>query len=155
MSIYIIVVSFLSLWSCHSEQKENLNKKAAVQQNDELLENPLLMIPITSSIQPKDNTMSTLYGNQIAADYARNNADSQYPQGAVLYEVTWKQKPDELWFGAKVPEDIFSVEKVTFHDHNSYTYETYKDKPLRKVKESKINTSRISFITSQKMAVSP
>ena len=153
--IYLSLV-LVAVLSCHSDPKENLNKEASVQKSDGLSENPLLMTPITSSIQPKDSTMSTLYGNQIAAKYAKNNSASQYPEGAVLYEVTWKQKPDELWYGANVPKDIFSVEKITFQNNGKYSYEIYKGNPLQRQQTNEKNEiPRITFITGQKMAVSP
>ncbi|MBT2620534.1 cytochrome P460 family protein [Chryseobacterium sp. ISL-6] len=155
-NVIYLVLSFLFILSCHSEEKENLNRNASVKQSDELLENPLLMTPITSSVQPKDSTISTLYGNKAAAAYAKMNSDSKYPEGAVLYEVTWKQKPDELWFGANIPKEIFSVEKVIFQNRDLHKYEIYMGKPLKKkslFKDEEL--SRISFITSQKMAVSP
>lgn len=155
-NIVYLVLGFLFIVSCHSQEKENLNRSASVQENDELLENPLLMIPITSSVQPKESTMSTLYGNETAAAYAKVNSDSRYPDGSELYEVTWKQKPDELWFGANVPKEIFSVEKISIYNGYSHKYEIYKGKPLKKksiAKDEEI--SRISFILLQKMAVSP
>ncbi|ASK32234.1 hypothetical protein CEY12_20030 [Chryseobacterium sp. T16E-39] len=153
--IYLSLV-LVAVLSCHSDSKENLNKEASVQKNDGLAENPLLMTPITSSIQPKDSTMSTLYGNQIAEKYAKNNSASQYPEGAVLYEVTWKQKPDELWYGANVPKDIFSVEKITFQNNGKCNYEIYKGNPLQRQQTNEKNEiPRITFITGQKMAVSP
>lgn len=141
--------------SCEQKSKEFLNIGASVQQNDELKENPLLMNPITSSIQPKDSTMSTLYGNEIAFDYSKNYSDSKYPKDAILYEVTWKQKPDELWFGGNIPKEIYSVEKITFNDENS-TYEKFIGKPLKKIQIKEAEEKlREDFIVNQKMAVSP
>jgi hypothetical protein len=155
-SIIYLVLGFLFVVSCHSQERENLNRSASVLESDELLKNPLLMIPITSSVQPKESTMSTLYGNQTAAAYAKVNSDSRYPADSELYEVTWKQKPDELWFGANVPKEIFSVEKISIYDGYSQKYEIYRGESLKKKsipKDEEI--SRISFILSQKMAVSP
>lgn len=139
---------------CRQEPKETLNINASLEQSSGLTENPLLMIPLTSSINPKNSSMSTLYGNQVAADYAKQNADSKYPQDAVLYEVTWKQKADEFWFGANIPNEIYSVEKIVFNDHPEYGL--YKGKFLQKEEvDSRIKASRIALIISQKMAVSP
>lgn len=158
MKTILVYLSLLLgfLISCQSDRQQNLNRKASIEKNEVLLENPLLMTPMTSSIQPKDSTMSTLYGNEIASVYAKNNSDDKYPKGAVLYEVTWKQKPDELWFGANVPKEIFSVEKITFQRDKGYRYEIYKGNPLQKknANDSKV-ALRISTIISQKMAVSP
>ncbi|WP_415326193.1 hypothetical protein [Chryseobacterium sp. MMS23-Vi53] len=151
----ILFFALILMVSCEQKSKETLNIDASVQQNDELSENPLLMKPITSSIQPEDSTMSTLYGNEIAFNYAKQNSDSQYPKDAVLYEVTWKQKPDELWFGGNIPKEIYSVEKITFNNDDS-VYEKFQGKPLKQIKINETDKNlRKGFIISQKMAVSP
>lgn len=153
-SLYLIVL-ILSM-ACKEKCQELLNIKASVQLNDALKETPLLMHPLTSSVNPKDSIMSTLYGNDIAFDYAQKNLGSNYPNGAVLYEVNWKQKSDELWFGANVPNDIKSVEKITFKEENYSEYQIFDGKILNKIKQdSLIENSRKDFIISQRMAVSP
>jgi hypothetical protein len=153
-SLYLIVL--ILLMACKEKRQELLNIKASVQLNDELKENPLLMHPLTSSVNPKDSMMSTLYGNDIAFDYAKKNLGSNYPNGAVLYEVKWKQKPDELWFGANVPGEKKSVEKITFKEENSSEYEFFEGKILKKIKrDSATENSRKEIIVSQRMAVSP
>ncbi|MFC3158767.1 hypothetical protein SAMN05443633_11552 [Chryseobacterium arachidis] len=154
-SLYFIF-AFILMNSCKENSKQLINIKASVQQNDELKENPLLMHPMTSSIQPKESTMSTLYGNDEAFQYAQKNFNSAYPQNAILYEVTWKQKADELWFGANVPKEIESVEKITFGNNNEAVYEIFQGKPLKKIKKDvAFENTRKELITSQKMAVSP
>lgn len=114
------------------------------------------MSPITSSIQPKQKTMSTLYGNDVAFNYAKTNFNSNYPQNSTLYEVTWMQKPDELWFGANIPKEVISVEKITFLDKGVIAYEMFQGKTLKKVKMDGLKENlRREVILSQKMAVSP
>ena len=156
MKKYSLYLIFALIVSCNENSKELININASLRQNDELKENPLLMHPITSSIQPKDSTMSTLYGNDVAFNHIRKNFNSDYPQNAVLYEVNWKQKPDELWFGGNIPKEIKSVEKITFGNNGSINYEIFQGKPLKKAKTD-INTNNLrkEFIISQKMAVSP
>jgi hypothetical protein len=99
--------------------------------------------------------MSTLYGNDTAFDYAQHHPDAVYPENAVLYEITWKQKPDGVWFGGNIPKEIFSVEKLSVTDNN-YVYEKFTGNPLQKVgtgdEEEKL---RRHFILSQRLAVSP
>lgn len=154
-SLYLIF-GFLLLISCQQNSKNVLNEEASIQQSDELKENPLLMNPITSSIQPKEKTMSTLYGNDIAFNYAKTNFKSNYPQNAVLYEVTWKQKSDELWFGANIPKEVVSVEKITFLDKGVNVYEIFQGKALKKAKmNDKTDDQRRKLVLSQRMAVSP
>jgi hypothetical protein len=150
-----IVLFLILMISCGQKSKETVNIRASAQRSDGLEENPLLMSPITSSIQPNDSTMSTLYGNEIAFHYAKQHSDSNYPEGTILYEVTWRQKPDELWFGANIPKEIFSVEKIYFRG-NDYVYEKFEGNPLKKISIAKVDSDlRQSFILSQKMAVSP
>ena len=57
--------------------------------------------------------MSTLYGNDVAVRYARMNPQQDYPAGSVLSLVTWVQREDGHWFGAKIPGPVKSVEFVT------------------------------------------
>jgi hypothetical protein len=141
--------------SCGQKKTGTLNIPASVQQNDELAENPLLMNAITSSVQPKEGTMSTLYGNEIAFNYAQKNTGANYPPGTVLYEVTWKQKPDEVWLGGNIPKSIYSVERIVFND-SGMIYEKYQGKPLKRITGNIADKdSRKDFIISQKMAVSP
>lgn len=151
-----LIFAFVLLASCQKNSENILNLEASLEQSDELKENPLLMKPITSSIQPGIKTMSTLYGNDIAFDYAKTNIGSDYPQNAVLYEATWAQKSDELWFGANIPKNLISVEKISFSGKGLILYEMFKGKTLKRVKTDHKNENlRIESILSQKMAVSP
>ncbi|SHL85797.1 hypothetical protein [Chryseobacterium polytrichastri] len=154
-SIYLILALILIV-SCQQKSQKVLNVEASIQKSDELKENPLLMSPITSSIQPKKKTMSTLYGNDIAFNYAKTNFNSNYPQNSTLYEVTWMQKPDELWFGANIPKEVLSVEKITFLDKGIIAYEMFQGKTLKRAKMDEVKESlRRDTILSQRMAVSP
>jgi hypothetical protein len=78
---------------------------------------------ITMYVDPKTHTTATLYGNQAAmqAARARNSASSTpvaasaavvYPPDAVLALVTWAQRDDPHWFGARIPDAPLSVEFV-------------------------------------------
>ncbi|SDQ98093.1 hypothetical protein SAMN05421664_2966 [Chryseobacterium soldanellicola] len=146
---------FLMIVSCEEHHKNTLNFSASIQENDELKENPLLMKPITTSIQPKDSTMSTLYGNDIAFDYAQHHSDSHYPENAILNEVTWKQKPDEVWFGGNIPKEIYSIERISFINSQS-VYERYEGKQLRLISGYNAKDDRRKMvILDQRMAVSP
>ncbi|MGA8939566.1 MAG: cytochrome P460 family protein, partial [Acidobacteriaceae bacterium] len=56
---------------------------------------------ITTSVDRGDETTSTLFGNDAAVSAAR--AGSAYPAGTVLGLVTWRQRDDPHWFGARIP----------------------------------------------------
>ncbi|CAL1519081.1 hypothetical protein [Chitinophaga sp. MM2321] len=150
---YAVAVA-LFLASCTSPDRDNLNEKASVQAADELPENPLLLIPITFSINPKEGSMSTLYGNNEAMQHAKLNSGNAYPAGSVLYEVTWKQKSDSLWYGANIPDQIIRVERVVFNGDALPGYELYSGHPLRKVAFPS-SAQRIALITAQQMAHNP
>lgn len=151
---YFIFVAAFFLASCGTPGKNNLNDKASVQGSDELPENPLTLIPLTFSINPKEASMSALYGNETAQQHAKNNNNSAYPPGSLLYEVTWKQKPDSLWYGASIPDEITRVERIMFNNDSLPAYELYSGHPLKKV-AAPSSAERITFITLQQMAISP
>jgi hypothetical protein len=122
--------------------------------------NPLQWKVITSWLNRRDSTMSTLYGNDIAVRSARTNDDHNYPAGAVLSLVTWGQRDDPHWFGAKIPAGVKSVEFLTVPGSAippAYLYESYQGSPLRKVDlpDSTIVSARIDYLISQRAAVMP
>ena len=55
-------------------------------------------------------TTSTLFGNDAAVRAAR--AGTAYPKGAVLGLVTWREREDPHWFGARIPGEVVAVEFV-------------------------------------------
>ena len=105
--------------------------------------------------------MSTLYGNDRAVGRARTNFDRTYPPGSVLSLVTWFQREDEHWFGARIPGQIESIEVVTASSgpdqRPSYSYQAYRGAQLTSVPTEETDTSRarIEQIVSQAAAVMP
>jgi hypothetical protein len=81
---------------------------------------PFTWSAITMYVDPKTQTMATLYGNEVAmqtADARRaapvgDPNGPAYPPGAVLALVTWAQRNDPHWFGARIPAMPVSVEFV-------------------------------------------
>ncbi len=81
---------------------------------------PLEWSAITMFVDPRSHTTATLYGNDTAmqavqAAGARGEAPGvapTYPAGAVLALVTWAQRDDPHWFGARIPDVPQSVEFV-------------------------------------------
>jgi hypothetical protein len=75
---------------------------------------PLEWRVITSTIDREHHTMATLFGNDSAVTSARSATDSiTYPAGSHLALVTWMQKDDGHWFGARIPQRFVSMELVT------------------------------------------
>jgi hypothetical protein len=123
--------------------------------------NPLQGKVITSWIDKQNSTMSTLYGNDTAVQYARSNSQHNYPSGSVLSLVTWNQKEDERWFGGKIPAAPRSVEFVTVgstEDHRpSFSYQQFEGAPLAKIagQDGPVPNDRAAFLLSQRAAVIP
>lgn len=123
--------------------------------------NPLGAKVITSWIDKRSSTMSTLYGNDLAVQYARANSRQSYPAGAVLSLVTWSQQEDPRWFGAKIPEKVRSVEFVTVGNAPDgrlrYSYGRFEGTPLKKMSDQEgfVPNDRATSLLSQRAAVMP
>jgi hypothetical protein len=127
----------------------------------ELPANPLQWKIITSAVDTANSTMSTLYGDDLAVRYARANLRHNYPDGSVLSLVTWTQREDSRWFGAKIPGEVKSVEfvfvKVSDDGRASYSYQAYEGKPLKRVSahEGTAPNERTAYLLAQRAAVMP
>lgn len=154
MPSVFVLITIMLLNSCQSGPGLGLNEEASVQASDDLPENPLLLHAITSGVQPRDSTMYTLYGNDAAFFYASSHSDNHYPDGAVLYEVTWRQQTDEQWLGANVPKAIITIERVEYTANGQPAYTLYQGAPLKKVAAANPEL-RLAVISGQRMAVSP
>jgi hypothetical protein len=78
---------------------------------------PLEWSAITLYVDPGAHTMAALLGNDVAmralrARGAASREPQTYPPGAVLALVTWAQRDDPHWFGARIPDAPRSVEFV-------------------------------------------
>jgi hypothetical protein len=78
---------------------------------------PLGYRAITMYVDPNTHSMATLYGDDAAmqavqARRAGGAGGPAYPAGAVLALVTWAQRDDPHWFGARIPDRPWSVEFV-------------------------------------------
>ncbi|MEO5891464.1 MAG: cytochrome P460 family protein [Ferruginibacter sp.] len=145
--------------NCHRSMKDN----------DYVFTTPVSLVAypgledkvITSFVNKTNGTMTTLYGNDIAASFVRTHARATYPEGSVLTMVTWFQKEDAHWFGATVTGNIKSIEKVRFSNagqmNTSPSYERFEGSPLVKATEISMNDSnkRLSFMLSQQASVMP
>jgi len=118
---------------------------------------PLQGKVITSWIDRRNSTMSTLFGNDLAVQYARSGARNDYPAGSVLSLVTWQQQEDARWFGGTIPAAPKSVEFVTVQSGPSYAYQRYEGSPLKRVELEVVTNqdSRVFQFLSQRAAVLP
>jgi hypothetical protein len=113
--------------------------------------NPLQWGVITSALNQQDATMSILFGNDLAIEYARTHAEHDYPTGSLLALVTWTKREDPRWFGARIPATLKSVELVTVN-LASFSYQDFEGSPLKKTSAS---SDRAASLLSQPAAVMP
>ena len=153
---------FLNMFGCAgAETKISATTNQSASLAGELPANPLQWKVITSAIDKADSTMSTLYGNDLAVSYARANSQHSYPSGSVLSLVTWSQREDDRWFGAKIPNRVKSVEFVfvaaAADGRQSYSYREYEGAPLTMVSEQKGSApnDRTAYLLAQRAAVLP
>jgi hypothetical protein len=122
---------------------------------------------ITTIVDKKNKTLSTLYGNDIAVQAARRGHTGIYPPGSVLSFVTWTQQADPHYFGANIPGAVRSVEKISFgkeirkaspqKDEWASCYEIYEGTPLKRQAERNAGNSknRMAWILALRASVMP
>jgi hypothetical protein len=99
---------------------------------------PLAWNAITMYVDPQARTMATLYGNDAAMQtvQARRAAAAggpgapAYQAGTVLALVTWLQRDDPHWFGARIPSIPQSVEFVEMAAAGQTNYRRFAGTPL-------------------------
>jgi mono/diheme cytochrome c family protein len=112
---------------------------------------PLTWNAITMYVDPSRHTTATLYGNQpaIQALHVPGPTATQppaYPAGAVLALVTWSQRDDPHWFGARIPDAPQSVEFVQISPPGrTTTYRRFAGPALTEASTSN-SDQRIQFI---------
>lgn len=120
----VFALIILLMLGCSPNTSDRINKEASISSISKLPENPLEMTPMAVSLQPEAKTMSTLYGNGIAAKRLADSAD--YAVGSVLYLVTWKGKADTEWFGARIPDRVTTIERISFDQNGQKSYTFFK-----------------------------
>jgi mono/diheme cytochrome c family protein len=98
---------------------EVVNNRAANLPSD-LPWQPLGWNAITMYVDPQNRSMAILYGDEVAIRAVRARIDASasapgtqaYPAGAMLALVTWAQRDDPHWFGARIPDMPRSMELV-------------------------------------------
>jgi hypothetical protein len=156
------LVLSLSLLGCAADEPKIsavFNQSASLA--GQLPANPLQWKVITSSIDRAGSAMSTLYGNDLAVEYARTSSLQDYPVGAELSLVTWTQTEDARWFGARIPAQVMSVEVVTVESApggtRSFSYQEFTGAPLKmsSTQQSLTPRERMAYLLSQRAAVMP
>ena len=156
MKLFISITFLTTFILAGCSKEKNLYNESASFSDSTKIANVLEEKVITTMSDKNEKTMSTLYGNDIAAEYARSSSDKHYPAGSELSLVTWFQKEDIHWFGAAIPGKIKSVEIVKYTGNDSNSYVCYAGNLLTLQEKSVAeNMERTSIITSLKAAVLP
>jgi len=147
----------LLICSCSNNDNfsNNINTKASFP--DSIKFSPAGLKVITSFINRKSGTMSTLYGNPLALKSAAG-LNKMLAGGEAFTLVTWKQQPDEHWFGASIPGDLESVEILKTNSNGAavvINYQRYEGKALAPNSNTSMKNERIKFILDQHPSVMP
>jgi hypothetical protein len=79
---------------------------------DDFTRAPMEWQVITVSLDERAATMSTVYGNAVATEHLREATPGPYLAGAALARVTWSEREDPHWFGARIPGRVFSIRRI-------------------------------------------
>lgn len=114
----------MPMTAAHIDRQEVVNNRA-MSLPQGLPYQPLGWGAITMFVDPKNHTTATLYGNAPAMTAlrslrAQSGKSPAYPAGAVVALVTWAQRDDPHWFGARIPDVVRSVEFVEVGQTNRY-----------------------------------
>jgi hypothetical protein len=160
MKLFIILLlagTFL-LAACSRDQKKNslINDEASLPESLQLSTAGLKTMAFF--IDKKSGSMSVLYANQLAINNA-GKKNAGLSDGERMALVTWKQKSDSSWFGARVPGKLRSVELInTGIDSTAGLtthYKIYVEGKLWPNPGAKYSKDRVAFILHQLPFVMP
>ena len=115
--------------------------------------NPLQWTVLSSSINRRAHTTSTMYANDTAFKFARSVSGTRYPEHAYLAFVTWAQQDDAHWFGGRIPAALKSVELIRFDVAGVPVYTRYEGTPLAAVPSQ--DTARAGYLLALPVQVMP
>lgn len=101
-------------------------------------------------------TMSLLTGNDVAVKSA---GDSAYADGSVLALVTWLERDDPHWFGARIAGSFVGLETVTIargaDGKVAAVYKRFAWEPLREITGAPDADARKAYILGMRPSVMP
>jgi hypothetical protein len=125
----------LPIGAAHIEKDETINNAAVLPQR--LPYQPLDWIPITMFVDPASETVSVLFANDLAAEQEQSAENrisglhASLAHGGKLALITWQQREDPHWFGARIPSDPKSVEFLTGDALHEIRYQCFEGRDLR------------------------
>lgn len=110
---------------------------------------------LSSFYNTKDNTNSVLYGDNGAEQVLQKHNTATSPAFSLTL-FTWHQQEDPHWFGARIPGDLVSVERLTKErTGDRLSYQKLTGKQLTAVDDTAGSGKRIRFILSQQPLIQP
>ncbi|QEM03764.1 hypothetical protein DIU31_009660 [Mucilaginibacter rubeus] len=110
---------------------------------------------MSTLIDKKAGTMSTLYANDIAMRAARSSR-LRGARGLAMALVTWKQQENPYWYGNNIPGELLSVEMLSSDNRtDSIRYTLFERKKLAFNGLSAQPNQRKNFILDQKPSIMP
>jgi hypothetical protein len=160
LACFFAALLTLGSWSCGDAGAviPAINQTASL--TGQLPWSPLQWKVITSLMDNRASTMSTLYGNDFAVRFARSGG-RDYPPGSMLSLVTWTKQDDDRWFGARIPGQVKSVEFVSVsagpNNQAACSYERYEGSPLIRTSavDGRSPTVRAAYLLSLRASVMP
>jgi hypothetical protein len=114
---------------------------------------PLMWQVITMYVDDSERTVSVLFGNEKAIAAINECAATgglplKYAPGSVLALITWRQREDPHWFGARIPGDLQTMETVELGPPTGqYRYRRYAGaKLLEQLSQSSTQNERTQSI---------
>lgn len=112
--------------------------------------------PLTLYVDPKARTLSVLFGSHAAvhsvvARIAQTGILPEYPDNNidVLELITWTERDDPHWFGARIPDAPVSLEMLHFTPGGKAVYQHFAGDGLPEVSlPSQIAAQRTAFLLS-------
>lgn len=153
---YLVIAAYALLFAACADKSaplEPVNTKASLPPGFNFSKREYKVI--SSFIDKKKGTMSTLYGNDIALRSAKAGAQ-HHAAGLEMALVTWQQKPNPYWFGNNIPGLLLSVEIIT-SDKNTgdVAYTFFEGQKLVLNTHMPLQEGRINYILNQKPSVMP
>ncbi|MFZ4929247.1 hypothetical protein [Chryseobacterium sp. Mn2064] len=113
--IMILFAGLTSLTSCNQEKNH---------QDQELVRavfDPGNLKFISTSLNPKKETMSALYGNEKAVE-SLSKETGKPEEGTLMKLVTWRYHDNPQYFGGKITGELVSIETVQTDSKGNTTY---------------------------------
>ncbi|MET1056119.1 MAG: hypothetical protein ABWY16_12490 [Pedobacter sp.] len=150
-----VLILLSAACSKHPDDADLMNEDAALPASFNFSKMGLKVI--SSSINQTRGTMSTLYGNDLALNTTK--AGNPVHAGEVLAMITWKQKEDIHWFGARIPGKVLSLEMIKTTGEQAGNikthYQRFEGKELVLKTDTTGNDQHIRYILAQQPSVMP